>query len=680
MSESLFFQDLAVMMSVVGLVSVIFTRLGWPKVIGYLLAGVLMGEHTWGGSFLADPKSIGTIGQLGIVFLMFTLGLEFSADAMKKVKHVAVPTAIFDTLMMIWLGYTVGTRVLGWDGVQSLFLGAALCDSATTLLAKTIEEMRWGERPFVRYIFGTTIFEDILCVGVIALVTGVATGKGMNVGAVGLSLGGLLVFFTGVLVFGLVLAPRLLDRVALLKDDETLLLTILGLCFFVSFLAFKFDYSLALGAFLVGILGASSGVRHRLHELAGPLRSMFSAVFFVTIGLLVDPRMCLDNLPLILGLVLLVVFGKGFNCCAMSILTGQSVKNAVQTGFGLAQIGEFAYMVALIYMAQTGDAASPIYQVVVAVSLITTCLNPTLLRASDRVGTWCETHLPERVRGWIAAYQDWLARFRNAAVPSQLQKHLRSRFTWLGALFLLNFAVVIAATMLTRLDYAPFSVFFNDHKFFFLCLVANLFCVSMLAPMLGLAMSIGRDIAAVLTGTRQPKKWKAAVQQFVSWACWAVVLVLAFVQNLMINVNLLPPERPARLTILALLATAAIVGWKRFKRAGRVASFRFNSALAAERRRTRRATARGEVTLTVPGDFYVHLAIPESSPAIGESIRSLDIRAKTGASVVAVERAGERVRNPGPSWTFAAGDVAIVIGNPPELAALRELLSARPAP
>ena len=351
----------------------------------------------------------------------------------------------------------------------------------------------------------------------------------------------------------------------------------------------------------------------------------------------------------------------------------------MQTGFGLAQIGEFAYMVALIYMTQTGDVASPIYQVVVAVSLITTCLNPTLLRASDRVGDWCEAHLPERVRGWIAAYQDWLARFRDATVPSQLQKHLRSRFAWLSAVFLLNFAVVIAATMLTRLDYAQFSVFFNDHKLFFFCLVANLFCVSMLAPMLGLALSIGRDIAAVLTGTRQPKKWKAAVQQFVSWACWAVVLVLAFVQNLMINVNLLPPERPARLTILALLVTAAIVGWKRFKRAGRMARIRFNSALAAERRRTRRATARGEVTLTVPGDFYVHLAIPESSPAIGESIRSLDIRAKTGASVVAVERAGERVRNPGPSWTFAAGDVAIVIGNPPELAARRELFSARPA-
>jgi CPA2 family monovalent cation:H+ antiporter-2 len=678
MSESLFFQDVAVLMAVVGLVSIVFTRLRWPKVIGYLFAGILMSQHTWGGSLLADPKSISTIGQLGIVFLMFTLGLEFSADDMKKVKHVTIPTALFDTAMMIWLGYTVGTRVFGWNGVQSLFLGAAICDSATTLLAKTIEEMRWSSRPFVRYIFGTTIFEDILCVGIIALVTGVAHGDGMSAGAVGLSLGGLLAFFTGVLVFGLVLVPRLLNSVARLRDDEALLLTLLGFCFLVSFIAFKFDYSLALGAFLVGIIGASSDVRNRLHKLAAPLRNMFSAVFFVTIGLLVDPMTCLRNLPLILGLVLLVVCGKGFNCCFMSLLTGQSVKNAVQTGFGLAQIGEFAYMVALIYMTQTGDSASPIYQVVVAVSLITTCLNPTMLRVSDRVGDWCETHIPTRLRGWIAAYQDWLARFRNAAVPSQIQKHLRSRVAWLGVVFLLNFSVSIAATMLARLDYAPFSRFFEAHKLFFFCLVSNVFCVSMLAPALGLAVSIGRDIAAVLTGTRQPKKWQAAVRQFVTWVCWVAVFVLAFLQILMINVNLLPPELPARVAIDVLLLTTAVVGWKRFKRAGRVASYRFNSALAAERRRTRGATARGEVTLTVPGDFYVHLAIPEDSPAIGESIRSLDIRAKTGASVVAVERAGNRFRNPGPSWTFEAGDEAVVIGAPSQLAALRELLAIRP--
>ena len=210
-----------------GVVSIVFARLRWPKVIGFLLAGILLGEHTWGGSLLSDPKSINTIGQLGIVFLMFTLGLEFSAGEMKKVKHVTIPTAVFDSIMMIWLGYTVGRNLLGWNSVQSLFLGAAICDSATTLLAKTIEEMKWSSRPFVRYIFGTTIFEDILCVGVIALVTGVAKGNGMNAGDVGFSLGGLFVFLIGVIVFGLLFVPRLLNRVAQMKDDEALLLALL---------------------------------------------------------------------------------------------------------------------------------------------------------------------------------------------------------------------------------------------------------------------------------------------------------------------------------------------------------------------------------------------------------------------------------------------------------------------
>ena len=149
--------------------------------------------------------------------------------------------SLFDSVVMIWLGYTVGRNLLGWNHVQSLFLGAAICDSATTLLAKTIEEMKWSDRPFVRFIFGTTICEDILCVGIIALITGVATGKGMSLGAVGVSLGGLLLFFIGVVVIGLILVPRLLNRVGRMKDDEALLLALLGCCFLVSYVAYKLD-------------------------------------------------------------------------------------------------------------------------------------------------------------------------------------------------------------------------------------------------------------------------------------------------------------------------------------------------------------------------------------------------------------------------------------------------------
>ena len=157
MSEGAFFQDLAVLMAASGLVAVIFQRLKWPKVIGYLLAGILMSRHTWGGSFLSEGSSIPTIGQLGIVFLMLTLGLEFSAGALKKVKGVSGPMALVDSVVMIWIGYTVGRRIFGWDSVPSLFLGAAICDSATTLLAKTIDEMKWSKRPFVKYVISTSI-------------------------------------------------------------------------------------------------------------------------------------------------------------------------------------------------------------------------------------------------------------------------------------------------------------------------------------------------------------------------------------------------------------------------------------------------------------------------------------------------------------------------------------------
>lgn len=663
-------------MAVVGLVSIVFARLRWPKVIGYLLAGVLMSEHTWGGSFLLDSKSVSTIGQLGIVFLMFTLGLEFSAGDMKKVKHVSVPTAIFDTVMMIWLGYTVGHELLGWNRVQSLFLGAAICDSATTLLAKTIEEMKWSERPFVRYIFGSTICEDILCVGVIALVTGVANGSGMSVGAVAQSLGGLLAFFVGVLVFGLVIVPRLLDRVGRMKDDEALLLTLLGCCFLVSFIAYKLDYSLAMGAFLMGILGASTEVRSRLLELAAPLRNMFAAVFFVTIGVLVDPAACGRHIFAILGLSALVICGKGFNCFVMSILTGQKVKDAVQTGFGLAQIGEFAFMVALMYMSQTGDASSPMYQIVVGVSLLTTILNPMMLKASDPVGDWLEDHMPERVRGWLAAYQDWLARFRAATVPSQLQKHLRSRMIWLGVIAALNVCVAVTASMLNEQNYAPFSTFFELHKRFFFCLGANLFCVSVLAPTFGLARSLGLDVSAVLTGTRQPKRWKKAVQRVVVAFTLGAVMVLAFLQIVMLNFSLRPDEPAAQVVVWVVIAAAGVFGWKRFRRMGRLAGYRFSAAVTAERRRTRRRPTAGgkSVLLTVPGDYYVHLTVAADTPAVGATIKSLDIRAKTGASVVAIRRGADTFRNPGANWCFETGDELSVIGEPQQIAALRELL------
>ena len=674
MNEGVFFQDLAVLMMVAGVVTVIFTRLKWPKVLGYLLAGVLMSNNTWGGNFLVNEASISTIGQLGIVFLMFALGLEFSASEMRRVRHVTVPTALFDTVMMVWFGYTVGHDFLGWGSVPSLFLGAAICDSATTLLAKTIDEMQWSQRPFVRYIFGTTIFEDILCVGVIALITGVAKGSGVSVSAVGLSLGGLGLFFAAVLVFGLLAVPRILNAVAKANDDETLLLTLLGCCFLVSWAAFKLEFSLALGAFLMGVLGACSDVRLRLHRLVDPLRSMFAAMFFVTIGLLVDPRTMAEHWAAVLGLTAVVIGGKFANVFVMSILTGQSVKNAIQTGMGLAQIGEFAYMVAMLYVTVTKDTTSPMYQIVVGVSLITTCLNPVMLRLSDPAGDWCERHTPVVIRGLLTAYRSWIERFRDSEARSALRFRIRTQLLLMGFLMALEVAVAIGASIVSRRSYAVLGDFFNAHKGVFFCMAVNLCLAVMFATYMGRARELGKAVAEVLTASqRKGGRWRGEAARFVRFAVRAAALVAGFAEIVMINVNWLPQERPVQLAIAAALAVFAIVFWKRMRKTGELAGRALKEALETERREKERPEA-GDTPLAVPGDFYAYVVLSEGSAACGRSIRALDVRAKTGASVVGVERAGETNRNPGPDWVFAAGDEVAAIGEPGQLDAFRELM------
>ena len=674
MSESAFFQDLAVLMAVAGLVAVVFHRLRWPKVIGYLLAGVLMSRYTWGGSVFADEASIQTIGQLGIVFLMLTLGLEFSAGALKKVKGVSGPMAFVDTIVMIWIGYTVGRRMFGWSSVQSLFLGAAICDSATTLLAKTIDEMKWTSRPFVKYVISTSILEDVMCVGVIALVTGVAKGSGLSLGAVGMSLGSLAVFFVCTVVLGLVIVPRLMNAVAKNGNDEALLLTLLGCCFFVSWVAYKLDFSLALGAFLMGVLGSSSVARRRLLNLAAPLRSMFAAVFFVTIGCLVNPAACWDSIGTILFLSLVVVAGKGVNCFAVSVLTGQPLKTSVQTAFGLAQIGEFAYMVALLYMTVTGDMTSAMYQIVVGVSLVTTCASPLMLRLSDPAGDWLERRMPVRVKGWLNPYNVWLDRLRVASVPGETSSRIRRSIVYLAVFWVLMFAFSVIASMLDGYDWSRFSVFFNAHKKAFFSLAANIAFLSLLKPIWTAGRHLGDDAGLLLlAGARSSgsEAWRKALRHTARSFTLLGVSAITLGEIFMLDVNLMPEETSVRIGIAVVLAIAIPIAVRYLWPAVSAAGVQFNEALEAEARMAERPEP---LVFSMPRDRYLKVKLPETSPAIGLTIKALDIRAKTGASVVSVARGGQFHGNPGADWCFSADDVVEAIGEPRQLASLKDLL------
>ena len=669
MSEGAFFRDLALLMSVAGLSAALFSRLGWPKVIGYILAGALMSEHTLGVSLFRDPQSISTVGQLGVVFLMFSMGLSFSAKEMKKIRAVALPAAVLDTVVMIWLGHTVGTRVFGWSPVESAFLGVAMCDSATTLLAKVIDEMGWGNRPFAKYVLGTSLCEDIICVGAIAVVTGFATGGGMSASAFAGSLGWLAVFFLAVLVFGMVLVPRLLLSVSSRKDDEALALTLLGVCFLVSFLAYHFNFSLALGAFLVGIIGSTSDVRERLETLVDPLKSMFAATFFVSIGLLVDPSALWASKTAILVVSLVVVVGKLFNITFASLLAGVDVRTSVQNGFALAQIGEFAFMVAILYAGIVNDTSIPMFQIAIGASLLTTLLNPWMIRLSGPAGDLAERLVPERFRVFLDAYRAWLAKI-GASEGSPAFRRLKFAAIRLGVYAVLMFAVASACTLLYRIDYAGLSEFFERHdQIFFFCL-ANLFCVAMLPLWTGSARPLADSVTELLCG-EGTARWQSAIQPLVRFVAFAAVFVLFLAEWGAIAVSIAPAKGPSLWIGIAVIVLVGAFGWRRMVKAGHRASKRLHEALTAEERRE---GLKRTMTVTIPEGTISEVVIPATSPAIGGTVVTLNVRAKTGASVVSVVRGGKTTRNIGPEWEFRAGDRIVALGDHKQIAALKDLM------
>jgi len=670
MDTNSFFQDLAVILVGVGIVSAVFMRLGWPKVIGYILAGTIIGKYTFGGSFVINQNSIDALGQVGVVFLMFTLGLEFSVQKLRKVGHVIFPTALLDMAVMIWAGHFVGTKILGWGSVQSLFLGAAISDSATTLLAKTIQEMGWGTRRFTRFIFGITITEDILCVGVIALLTGLAKSGAMHLGAIAYSMGGLLLFLTGVSVFGLLLVPRALNRVAQLKDDESLLLTMLGFCFLVSFIAAKLDYSLALGAFLVGVMGAESEPLKRIYQQCVPLRTMFSAIFFVTIGLLIDPAQMLANGPAILGITLLVIVGKSVNCTLGALLTGLDIKNALQTGVGLAQIGEFAYLVALIGLTMKAVDGS-MYQIAVGVSVLTTLLNPFLLRASEPFSDWAERRLPTRWKGYLETYANWADRFRHSAASGATTTAIRFNLTLVLLQLALVAVVFIAADMLARVDCSRFSPVVEANKETLLWGAACLLTVPNAIILFFRARALGGAVAdALIPAKVVGTLWALSFRRFTLLMFSVSGLAVLFVECALLSGTIMPEQGWARALMVGTLLVIGVVGWRWFRRLGSESLETLRGVLTKE-------------TETDPTDSTAELLdihtdkvrVGQASPVRGRSLRDINLRAQVGASVIGIERRGVTIVNPKADEALEAEDVVLVLGDDEQIMEARHMLA-----
>jgi CPA2 family monovalent cation:H+ antiporter-2 len=442
-----FIQDLATVMLVAGLTTVLFQRLRQPVVLGYIIAGVLIGPHTLPVIFIHDEETIRTLSELGMILLLFALGLEFSLKKLRAVGGAALVAAFAEIVLMVWIGYEIG-RFFGWSAMDSLFLGAMLSISSTTIIMKALEDLGLKRERFAQLMFGILIVEDLLAIVLMALLTGIAGTGGVEAGQALAAVGRLGLFMAVSLVVGLLLVPRVVDYIARVSRNDVLLVAVLGICFGFCLLVTEMGYSVALGAFMIGAIVAESESVGRIERIVMPVRDMFSAIFFVAIGMLIDPDLLLKYAWPITVVTIAVVLGKVITCSFGSFVAGNDGRTSLRVGMGLAQIGEFSFVIASLGLTLkvTSDF---LYPVAVAVSAITTFLTPYLIRSSDPLARFMGRALPSRFTGVFSAYTEWMGNLGLQGQGAVVMKMIR-RLVWH---VIINTALVVAVFIIVAFVY-----------------------------------------------------------------------------------------------------------------------------------------------------------------------------------------------------------------------------------
>ena len=437
-----FIQDLATVMLVAGLTTVIFQRLRQPVVLGYIIAGVLVGPYTSPVIFIHDEDTIRTLSELGMILLLFALGLEFSLKKLKAVGGAALVAALCEIVLMVWIGYEIG-RFFGWTPMDSMFLGAMLSISSTTIIMKALDDLDLKRERFAQLIFGILIIEDVLAVVLMALLTGIASTGDLAAGQAMEAVGRLMLFMVVSLVVGLLLVPRVVDYIARVARDDVLLVAVLGLCFGFCLLVTEMGYSIALGAFLIGAIVGESDSVARVERIITPVRDMFSAVFFVAIGMLIDPALLKQYALPITVVTVVVVLGKVITCSFGTFVAGNGGRTSLRVGMGLAQIGEFSFVIASLGLTLK-VTSSFLYPVAVAVSAITTFLTPYLIRGADPLAGFLGRRMPAGVSGMFNAYTDWMGNVSLSGQGAMVMKMIR-RLVWH---VLINMMLVVAVFLI----------------------------------------------------------------------------------------------------------------------------------------------------------------------------------------------------------------------------------------
>ena len=414
--------DLAFILVIAGIVTVVFKWLKQPVILGYIVAGIIAGPSITFLPTVTDSANIQTWADIGVIFLLFAMGLDFSFKKLMNVGMTAVIAAITVVCGMMFIGYTAG-NAMGFSHMSSIFLGGMLSMSSTAIVFKAFSDMGLMQQKFTGIVLGILVVEDLVAVVMMVILSTLAVSKHFEGAEMLDSIMKLAAFLIVWSVLGIYLIPTFIRRIRSFVSDETLLILSLGLCLGMVMIAVKAGFSSALGAFVMGSLLAETVESGRIIKIVQPVKDLFGAIFFISVGMMVDPAVIWHYALPILGLTLLVLVGQSFFGSFGVLLSGQPLKIAIKSGFSLTQVGEFAFIIASLGVS-LNVTDQYLYPVIVAVSVITTFLTPYMIRLSDPVCSFIESRLPQSAKDLIDRYTSGTVMTRHESAWHKLLKSM----------------------------------------------------------------------------------------------------------------------------------------------------------------------------------------------------------------------------------------------------------------
>jgi CPA2 family monovalent cation:H+ antiporter-2 len=676
--------DLAVIMCVAALTTLIFRRIRQPVVLGYLVAGLIIGPHVF-VSLFADKALAHQMAEIGVVLLMFSLGLQFSLRRLIRVGLAAVLVAIIECSFMIWLGYGTG-RLFGWTRLESIFAGAIIAISSTTIIVKALAGQRVKGK-FSDVVFGILIVEDLIAIVLLALLTPLGSGAGLSLAKGGLAVGKLAAFLACTLALGLLVVPRLVRTILRAKQAETTVVACVGISFALALLARYFGYSVALGAFLAGALVAESGAGEAIERSIEPVRDMFAAVFFVSVGMLIDPGLIAQHWLPVLAFTVVVVLGKVVGVTLGAFLTGHSVRTSFQAGMSLAQIGEFSFIIAGLGLS-LGAVGHFLYPVAVAVSALTTLITPFLMRASGPVASFVDRRLPHPLQTFVSLYGSWLAALRTGPKTRTTGARVRRLVLLLALDTVLVAAITIAASLnVDRLiQFAATRVGIGSGLVRAALAVLSILLASpFVLGAVRVARALGRLLAAQALPTQQATLDLAEAPRRALLVTMQLSALLAAGIPLVAVTQPFLPSVPGAALLLIAIGLSVIPFWRSATELhGHVqagAQVLLEALASQGSAKDEPLSDNAEARRLVPGlGEAATLRLAPGDPAVSRTLGQLNLRGLTGATVIAVERSGQGVVYPGAHEPLLAGDVLVFTGTDAAVAAARQILLGQITP